>query len=70
MRKEAVSYRKALSRYMPGAIEVNYDEPLESRYPSRDLNPGPPEFEAVFLTTDHDVRCLKLVNTTWPVKAF
>jgi hypothetical protein len=48
--KEAVMpYFKVLSKHFPTGTDENLDQ--GSRYPCRDMNPGPPEYEAGVLTT-------------------
>jgi hypothetical protein len=39
------------SRLFPGRTENNREWPQDSRFPGRDLNPGPPEYEAGVLST-------------------
>jgi hypothetical protein len=53
MLKEAVvAYFKVLSRHWRGGIEKNYENlSQDSQFQGRYLNPGPPEYEAGFLTT-------------------
>jgi hypothetical protein len=55
MWKEAVLAKfKILSQNLPGGTEKNLSQ--DSRYPSRDLNPESPEYEAGALKLNHDVR--------------
>jgi hypothetical protein len=51
-KKVVVAYFKVLSRKLPGDAERN-DKKLSQDIlpPGRDLNPGPPEYEAGMLTT-------------------
>jgi hypothetical protein len=48
VRKEAVvAYFKALSRHLAGGTEEDHENLSEDlRSPGRDLNPGPPKYEA------------------------
>jgi hypothetical protein len=51
-RKRSLTNFKVLYHYLPVGTEEN-DENLsqDSQSPGRDLNPGPPEYEAEVLTT-------------------
>jgi hypothetical protein len=47
-----MAYFKLLSWNLPGGTEENHEHlNLDSLSPCRDLNPGPPEYEAGLLTT-------------------
>jgi hypothetical protein len=57
MWKEAVVAKfKALFRVLSGRTEENQNNPQDSLFPGRDLNPGPLEYEAEVLTTRHEFR--------------
>jgi hypothetical protein len=51
MWKEAVVAFKLLSRHLSEGTDEYHETPQDSRPPGRDLNPGPPEYEAGVLTT-------------------
>jgi hypothetical protein len=47
-----VTYYEVLSRHLPGGSEENHENPESiGWYPGRDLNSGPPEYEARMLTS-------------------
>jgi hypothetical protein len=51
-KKAIVAYFKVLSQHFPVGTEDNHGKVhQDSRSPSRDLNPGPPEHEAILLIT-------------------
>jgi hypothetical protein len=54
---------KILSRHSPGVTEETHENFKNCRYPGRDLNQGPPEYEAGALTTWS--RCFFLC---WPTR--
>jgi hypothetical protein len=51
MWKEAVVAFKLLSRYFSEGTDEYHETPQDSRSLGRELNPGPPEYEAGVLTT-------------------
>jgi hypothetical protein len=51
-RKLSSSNFKALSWHLPGGTEENHENLRQGIWsPGRDMNPGPPEYEAGVLTT-------------------
>jgi hypothetical protein len=55
---------QALSRHSPGATKRNHEKTLsqDSWYPDRDLNRGPPEYEAVVLRTSSRRSVTKFIS--------
>jgi hypothetical protein len=47
--KAVVIQLKVLSRNLTGGTEENHSQDV--RFPGRDLNPGPSDYEAIVLTT-------------------
>jgi hypothetical protein len=65
MWKEAVvaKFKVLLFRHFPGGTEKNQNVSQHSLSPGRNLNPGPPEYEAGVLTTRprRSVNCCRLL---------
>jgi hypothetical protein len=67
MRKKAVvAYFKVLPRHLPAGIKESHEKTCHnSQCPGRDLNSGPPDYEAFWFSGDSWTHRCVIVITTW-----